>query len=122
MCRVYTAHMTHGIIWCFGKLYLYFYTLQNIYDYIGTYIPYTVLCTLHIPNILYSHNSIHPPGLVWANRSSKSTCRDQRTGFRVFYIHLYILYNITSYIYIYIGTILYIISRRRVSYLCSAAV
>jgi len=70
---------------------LYAYKLQNIYDcrFIGTYITQylTVLCTLYIPIIYYTRITLHPPELVWANRSSKSTRRDQQ-----------VFYTLTHYI------------------------
>jgi len=45
---------------------------------------------------MLTHNYLHPPKVLWANRSSKSTRRDQRTGFR--YALTLLLYSITLYI------------------------
>jgi len=74
----------------FEHCFLYFYTLQNIYDcrFIGTYsiLLYYVRC---IPIIYYTRITLHPPESVWANRSSKSTRRDHRTGFLYTYILLW---------------------------------
>jgi len=47
---------------------------------------------------MLTHNYLHPPKLLWANRSSKSTRRDQRTGFR-YVLTLLLLHSIILYIY-----------------------
>lgn len=121
-CVVHTAHMAYG----FFEHFIYTFIRYKIYMTVGIYwylhtALYYVHC-IYLIYIIYSAHNSTPTQIGMGQPIVKINVPQPGNRFSGFlYIHLYLLCNI-NIIYICTILLLYIILRRRVSYLYSAVV